>query len=30
MSARDKAIIVATQETIMPHSELFFGLIGIR
>lgn len=28
MSARDKAVIVATQETIMPHSKLFFGSTG--
>lgn len=27
MSARDKAIIVTTQETVMPHSKLFYGLI---
>jgi len=25
MSARDKAVIVTTQETVMPPSEFFFG-----
>jgi hypothetical protein len=27
MSARDKAVIVTTQETIMPHSELLYCFI---